>query len=148
MTIFLPFMLRLVLTPSSLLSSTSVDLAADVRVWKKSDGAVCGFALVDLSIWGLFYLVSPSEEGGELDQEILSWVCNRASHISLGKSIALRCRRVQEDNPKRISSLEQQGFRRDTDREGLRMVRRLDVPLDETSRFHEGLRFRHLFGPR
>ena len=61
---FLPFMLRLVLTPSSLLSSTSIDLATDVRIWKKHDGTLCGFALVDLSVWGLFYLVSPSEEGG------------------------------------------------------------------------------------
>ena len=103
---FLPFMLRLVLTPNSCLSSTSIDLAADVRIWKKNDGTVCGFALVDLSVWGLFYLVSPSEEGGELEQEILSWACNRASHISQGESVTLRCRRVREDNPKRISSLE------------------------------------------
>ena len=107
---FLPFMLRLVLTPSSLLSSTSIDLATDVRVWKKNDGTVCGFALVDLSVWGLFYLVSPSEEGKELEQEIISWACNRASHISRGKSITLRCRRVREDNSKRISSLAQTGI--------------------------------------
>lgn len=142
---FLPFMLRLVLTPSSLLSSTSIDPATDVRIWKKHDGTVCGFALVDLSVWGLFYLVSPSEEGGELEQGILSWACNRASHTSRGKSITFRCRRVREDNSKRISSLEQQGFRRDTDREGLRMVRPLDVPLDKPL-IPQGFRIRHLSG--
>ena len=142
---FLPFMLRLVLTPSSLLSSTSIDLATDARIWKKNDGTVCGFALVDLSVWGLFYLVNPSEEGGELEQEILSWACNRASHISRGKSIALRCRRVREDNPKRISSLERQGFRRENDRQGLRMIRRLDVPLDRPL-IPQGFRIRHLSG--
>ncbi len=60
---FLPFMLRLILAPSSLLSPTSIDLATDVRVWKKSDETLCGFALVDLSVWGLFYLVPPSEVG-------------------------------------------------------------------------------------
>ena len=87
---FLPFMLRLVLTPSSFLSSVAIDLATDVRIWKRSDGTVCGFALVDLSVWGLFYLVSPSEEGGELEQEILSWACNRASHISQGESVTLK----------------------------------------------------------
>ena len=143
---FLPFMLRLVLTPSSLLSSTSIDLATDVRIWKKSDETLCGFALVDLSVWGLFYLVSPSEEGGELEQEILSWACNRASHISRGKSVTLRCRRVREDNPKRISSLEQQGFKRDSNRQGLRMVRRLDVPLDRPL-IPQGFKIRHLSGP-
>ena len=142
---FLPFMLRLVLTPSSLLSSTSIDLATDVRLWKKHDGTVCGFALVDLSVWGLFYLVSPSEEGGELEQEILSWACNRAIHISRGKSITLRCRRVREDNSKRISALERQGFRRDNDRQGLRMVRRLDVPLDKPL-IPQGFKIRHLSG--
>ncbi len=140
---FLPFMLRLVLTPSSLLSSTSIDLAADVRIWKKSDGTVCGFALVDLSVWGLFYLVSPSEAGGELDQEILSWACNKASLISQGKSIPLRCRRVREDNPKRISALERQGFRRDTNRQGVRMVRPLDVPLNKPL-IPQGFKIRHL----
>ncbi len=143
---FLPFMLRLVLTPSSLLSSTSIDLATDVRIWKKNDGTVCGFALVDLSVWGLFYLISPSEEGGELEQEMLSWACNRASHISRGESITLRCRRVREDNSKRISSLERQGFRCDTDRQGLRMVRRLDLPLDEPL-IPQGFKIRHLSGP-
>lgn len=142
---FLPFMLRLVLTPSSHLSSTSMDLATDVRIWKKNDGTVCGFALVDLSVWGLFYLVSPSEEGGELEQEILSWACNRASHIGRGKSITLRCRRVREDNSKRISSLERQGFRRENDRQGLRMVRPLDVPLDEPL-IPQGFKIRHLYG--
>ena len=140
---FLPFMLRLVLTPSSLLASTSIDLATDVRIWKKNDGAVCGFALVDLSVWGLFYLVSPSEEGGELEQEILSWACSKASHISRGKSVTLRCRRVREDNCKRIFSLEQQGFRRENDRQGLRMVRRLDVPLDKPL-IPQGFKIRHL----
>ena len=140
---FLPFMLRLVLTPNSLLSSTSIDLATDVRIWKKNDGTVCGFALVDLSVWGLFYLVSPSEEGRELEQEILSWACNRASLISQGKSIPLRCRRVREDNPKRILSLERQGFRRDTNRQGLRMVRPLDVPLDRPL-IPQGFKIRHL----
>ena len=142
---FLPFMLRLVLTPNSLLSSTSIDLATDVRIWNRSNGTLCGFALVDLSVWGLFYLVSPSEEGEELEQEILSWACNRASHISRGKSITLRCRRVREDNPKRISSLEWQGFRRDTNRQGLRMVRRLDVPLDKPL-VPQGFKIRHLSG--
>ena len=142
---FLPFMLKLVLTPSSLLSSTSIDLATDVRIWKKHDGTVCGFALVDLSVWGLFYLVSPSEEGGELEQEILSWAYNRASHISRGRSIPLRCRRVREDNSKRISSLERQGFRRENDRQGLRMVRPLDVPLDEPL-IPRGFKIRHLSG--
>ena len=142
---FLPFMLRLVLTPSSHLSSTSMDLATDVRIWKKNDGTVCGFALVDLSVWGLFYLVSPSEEGGELEQEIISWACNRASHISRGRSIPLRCRRVREDNSKRISSLEWQGFRRDNGRQGLRMVRRLDVPLDKPL-IPQGFKIRHLSG--
>ena len=142
---FLPFMLRLVLTPTSLLSSSSIDLAADVRIWKQNDGTVCGFALVDLSVWGLFYLASPGEEGGELEQEIISWACNRASHISRGKSITLRCRRVREDNPKRISSLEWQGFRRDTNRQGLRMVRRLDVPLDKPL-VPQGFKIRHLSG--
>ena len=143
---FLPFILRLVLTPSSLLSPTSIDLTTDVRIWNKSDGPLCGFALVDLSVWGLFYLVSPSEEGGELEQEILSWACNRASHISRGKSITLRCRRVREDNSKRISSLERQGFRRDTNRQGLRMVRRLDVPLDKPL-IPRGFKIRHLSCP-
>ncbi len=144
---FLPFMLRLVLTPSSLLSSTSIDLATDVRIWRRNDGPLCGFALVDLSVWGLFYLVSPSEEGGELEQEILSWACNRASHISRGKSVTLRCRRVREDNPKRISSLEQRGFRHDNDRQGLRMIRRLDdVPLDRPL-IPQGFKIRHLSGP-
>ena len=142
---FLPFMLRLVLTPSSFLSSTSIDLAADVQVWEKSDGTVCGFALVDLSVWGLFYLVSPSGEGRELEQEILSWACSRASHISRGKSIALRCRRVREDNPKRILSLERQGFRRESNRQGLRMVRRLGVPLDKPL-IPQGFKIRHLSG--
>ena len=142
---FLPFMLKLVLTPSSLLSSTSIDLAADVRIWKKHDGTVCGFALVDLSVWGLFYLVSPNEEGGELEQEILSWACNRASHISRGKSVTLRCRRVREDNPKRISALEQHGFRRDTNRQGLRMVRRLDAALNRPL-IPQGFKIRHLSG--
>ena len=142
---FLPFMLRLVLTPSSLLSSTSIDLATDVRIWKKHDGTVCGFALVDLSVWGLFYLVKPSEEGGELEQEILSWACNRASHIGRGQSITLRCRRIREDNPKRISSLERQGFIRDTNRQGLRMVRPLDVPLDKPL-IPQGFKIRHLSG--
>ena len=141
---FLPFMLRLVLKPSSLLASTSIDLTNDVRIWKKHDGTVCGFALVDLSVWGLFYLVSSSEEGGELEQEILSWACNRVSHISRGKP-TLRCRRVREDNPKRISSLEQQGFRRDNDRQGLRMVRRLDVPLNRPL-IPQGFKIRHLSG--
>ena len=144
---FLPFMLRLVLTPSAFLSSTSIDLATDVRVWEKSDGTVCGFALVNLSVWGLFYLVSPSKEGGALEQEILSWACNRVSHISQDKSIVLRCRRVREDNPKRISSLEQQGFRRDNNRQGLRMIRRLDdVPLDRPL-IPQGFKIRHLSGP-
>lgn len=142
---FLPFMLRLVLTPSSLLSPTSIDLTTDVRIWKENDGTVCGFALVDLSVWGLFYLVSPSEEGGELDQEILSWACSRASHISRGESITLRCRRVREDNSKRISALERQGFRRENDRQGLRMVRRLDVPLDKPL-IPRGFKIRHLSG--
>ena len=142
---FLPFMLKLVLTPSSFLSSTSIDLTNDVRIWKKHDGTVCGFALVDLSVWGLFYLVSPNEEGGELDQEILSWACNRASLISQGKSITLRCRRVREDNSKRISALERQEFRRDTNREGLRMVRPLDVPLDRPL-IPQGFKIRHLSG--
>ena len=142
---FLPFMLRLVLTPSSHLSSNSIDLATDVRIWKKNDGTVYGFALVDLSVWGLFYLVSPSEEGRELEQEILSWACNRTIHISRGKSIILRCRRVREDNSKRISSLERQGFRRDNDRQGLRMVRRLDVPLDKPL-IPRGFKIRHLSG--
>ena len=142
---FLPFMLRLVLTPSSLLSPTSIDLATDVRVWKKNDETLCGFALVDLSVWGLFYLVPPSEEGRELEQEILSWACNRASHIGRGKSIALRCRRVREDNPKRILSLERQGFRRESNRQGLRMVRRLDVSLDRPL-IPQGFRIRHLSG--
>ena len=142
---FLPFMLKLVLTPSSFLSSTSIDLAADVRIWKKHDGTVCGFALVDLSVWGLFYLVSPNEEGGELEQEILSWACNRASHISRGKSVTLRCRRVREDNPKRISALEQHGFRRDTNRQGLRMVRRLDAALNRPL-IPQGFKIRHLSG--
>ena len=140
---FLPFMLRLVLTPSSLLSSSSIDLATDVRIWKKNGGTVCGFALVDLSVWGLFYLVSPSEEGRELEQDILSWACNRASHISRGKSITLRCRRIREDNSKRISSLEGQGFKRDTNRRGLRMVRPLDVPLDKPL-IPQGFKIRHL----
>ena len=143
---FLPFMLRLVLTPSSVLSSTSIDLATDVRIWRRNDGPLCGFALVDLSVWGLFYLVSPSEEGGELEQEILPWACNRASHISRGTSITLRCRRVREDNRKRISSLEQHGFRREDDRQGLRMVRRLDVPLDRPV-IPQGFKIRHLSGP-
>ena len=142
---FLPFMLRLVLIPSSLLSSTSIDLATDVRIWKKSDGTLCGFALVDLSVWGLFYLVNPSEEGRELELEILSWACNRASHISQGKSIVLRCRRVREDNPKRIFSLEQQGFRCESNRQGLRMVRRLDIPLDKPL-IPQGFKIRHLSG--
>ena len=142
---FLPFMLRLVLTPSSLLSSTSIDLATDVRIWKKHDGTLCGFALVDLSVWGLFYLVSPSEEGGKLEQEILSWACNRASHISRGKCVTLRCRRVREDNSKRISALERQGFRRENDRQGLRMVRRLDRPLDKPL-IPQGFKIRHLSG--
>ena len=142
---FLPFMLRLVLTPSSHLSSTSIDLAIDVQIWKKNDGTVCGFALVDLSVWGLFYLVSPSEEGGELEREIISWACNRASHISRGKSVTLRCRRVRENNSKRISSLERQGFRRDNGRQGLRMVRRLDVPLDKPL-IPQGFKIRHLSG--
>ena len=53
---FLPFMLRLVLTPSSLLSSTSIDLATDVQVWEKSNGTICGFALVDLTVWGTVLL--------------------------------------------------------------------------------------------
>ena len=140
---FLPFMLRLVLTPSSLLSSTSIDLATDVQVWEKSNGTICGFALVDLTVWGLFYLVHPSEEGGELEQEILSWACTRASHIVQGKSIPLRCRRVREDNSKRILSLERQGFRRDTNRQGLRMVRPLDVPLDRPL-IPQGFKIRHL----
>jgi ribosomal protein S18 acetylase RimI-like enzyme len=143
---FLPFMLRLVLTPSSLLSSTSIDPATDVRIWKRNDGHLCGFALVDLSVWGLFYLVSPSEAGGALEQKILSWACNRASHISRGKSITLRSRRVREDNSKRISSLERHGFRRDNDREGLRMVRRLDAPLDKPL-IPQGFKIRHLLGP-
>jgi hypothetical protein len=143
---FLPFMLKLVLTPSSFLSSTFIDPATDVRVWKKSDETLCGFALVDLSVWGLFYLVHPSEEGGELEQEILSWACNRAIHISRGRSIALRCRRVREDNPKKISSLEQQGFKRENDRRGLRMVRRLDAPLDKPL-IPQGFKIRHLSGP-
>ena len=142
---FLPFMLRLVLTPSSLLSSTSINLATDVRIWNNSDGTLCGFALVDLSVWGLFYLVSPSEEGGPLEREILSWACSRASHISRGESITLRCRRVRADNSKRISSLERQGFRCDTDREGLRMVRSLDVPLDKPL-IPQGFKIRHLSG--
>ena len=140
---FLPFMLRLVLTPSSVLSSTSIDLAADVRIWRKSDGTLCGFALVDLSVWGLFYLVSPSEEGGELEQKIISWACNRVSHVSRGEFVTLRCRRVRRDNPKKISALERQGFRRDTNRQGLRMVRRLDVPLDKPL-IPQGFRVRHL----
>ncbi len=140
---FLPFMLRLVLTPTSLLSSSSIDLAADVRIWKQNDGTVCGFALVDLSVWGLFYLVSPSEEGSALEQDILSWACNRASHISRGESITLRCRRVREDNLRRISSLEHQGFRRENDRQGLRMGRRLDVPLDRPL-IPQGFKIRHL----
>ena len=140
---FLPFMLRLVLTPSPLLSSTSMDPETDVRIWKKSGGTLCGFALVDLSVWGLFYLVSPSEEGSALEQEILSWACNRASHISQNKSITLRCRRVRGDNAKRISSLEQQGFRRENDRQGLRMVRRLDIPLDKPL-IPQGFKIRHL----
>ena len=143
---FLPFMLRLVLTPSSFLSSTSIDLATDVRIWKKNDGTLCGFALVDLSVWGLFYLVKPSEEGRELEQEILSWACSRASHISRGDSVTLRCRRVREDNSKRIFSLEQQGFRCDIDRQGLRMVRSLDVPLDKPL-IPQGFKIRHLSGP-
>ena len=142
---FLPFMLRLVLTPSSHLSSNSIDLATNVRIWKKNDGTVCGFALVDLSVWGLFYLVSPSEEGGELEQEILSWAYNRAIHISRSKSITLRCRRVREDNSKRISALERQGFRRDNDRQGLRLVRRLDVPIDKPL-IPQGFKIRHLSG--
>ena len=142
---FLPFMLRRVLTPSSLLSSTSIDLTADVRIWQKSDGTVCGFALVDLSVWGLFFLVSPIEEGRELEQEILSWACNRASRISRDKSVTLRCRRVREDNPKRISSLERQGFRRENDRQGLRMVRPLDIPLDRPL-VPQGFKVRHLSG--
>ena len=142
---FLPFMLRLVLTPSSLLSSTSIDLATDVRIWRRNDGTVCGFALVDLSVWGLFYLVRPSEEGGALEQEILSWACNRARHIGQSESIALRCRRVREDNPKRISSLERRGFRREDDRQGLRMVRPLDVPLDKPL-IPQGFKIRHLSG--
>ena len=142
---FLPFMLRLVLTPSSLLSSTSIDLATDVRIWKKHDGTLCGFALVDLSVWGLFYLVSPSEEGGPLEQEILSWACSRASYISRGEAITLKCRRVREDNSKRISSLERQGFRRENDRQGLRMVRRLDVPLNKPL-IPRGFKIRHLSG--
>ena len=142
---FLPFILRLVLAPSSLLSPTSIDLAADVRIWKKSDETLCGFALVDLSVWGLFYLVNPSEEGRELEQEILSWACNRASHIGRGKSIALRCRRVRGDNPKRILDLERQGFRRESNRQGLRMVRRLDVPLDRPL-IPQGFKIRHLSG--
>ena len=142
---FLPFMLRLVLTPSSHLSSTSIDLATDARIWKKNDGTVCGFALVDLSVWGLFYLVSPIEEGGALEREIISWACSRASHISRGKSVTLRCRRVREDNPKRISALERQGFRSDNDRQGLRMVRRLDVPLDKPL-IPQGFKIRHLSG--
>jgi len=142
---FLPFMLRLVLTPSSFLSSAAIDLATDVRIWKENDGTVCGFALVDLSVWGLFYLVSPSEEGGELEQEILSWACNRASHISRGRSVTFRCRRVREDNSKRISSLERHGFRRENDRQGLRMVRRLDIPLDKPL-IPQGFKIRHLSG--
>ena len=142
---FLPFMLRLVLTPSSLPSSTSIDLETDVRIWNKSAGTLCGFALVDLSVWGLFYLVSPSDEGGELEQEILSWARSRASHISQGKSITLRCRRVREDSSKRISSLERQRFRRENDRQGLRMVRRLDVPLDKPL-IPQGFKIRHLSG--
>ena len=142
---FLPFMLRLVLTPSSHLSSTSIDLATDARIWKKNDGTVCGFALVDLSVWGLFYLVSPIEEGGALEREIISWACSRASHISRGKSVTLRCRRVRGDNSKRISSLERQGFRHDNDRQGLRMVRRLDVPLDKPL-IPQGFKIRHLSG--
>ena len=145
---FLPFMLRHLLTPNSIPSSTSIDLATDVRVWKESNGTVCGFALVDLSVWGLFYLVSPSEEGRELEQEILSWACGRASHISRGNSITLRSRRVREDNRKRISSLERQGFRRENDRQGLRMVRRLDdVPFDRPL-IPQGFKIRHLSGPR
>ena len=78
---FLPFMLRLVLTPSSFLSSTSIDLETDVRIWNKSAGTLCGFALVDLSVWGLFYLVSPSEEGE-------SW--NKRSYLgrATGQSIS------------------------------------------------------------
>ena len=142
---FLPFMLRLVLTSSALLSSTSIDPVTDVRVWKKSDETLCGFALVDLSVWGLFYLVPPSEEGGALEQEILSWACSRASHIGQSESIALRCRRVREDNPKRISSLEREGFRRENDRQGLRMVRPLDVPLDRPL-IPQGFKIRHLSG--
>ena len=142
---FLPFMLRLVLTPNSVPSSTSINLATDVRVWEKGDGTVSAFALVDLSVWGLFYLVHPSEEGGALEQEILSWACNRASHISRDKSLTLRCRRIREDNPKRISSLERQGFRRENDRQGLRMVRPLDVPLDRPL-IPQGFKIRHLSG--
>ena len=138
-------MLRLVLTPNSVPSSASINLATDVRVWEKSDGTVSGFALVDLSVWGLFYLVRPSEEGGELEQEILSWACNRARHISRNRSITLRCRRVREDNPKRIASLERQGFRRENDRQGLRMIRRLDAPLDKPL-IPQGFKIRHLSG--
>ena len=139
-------MLRLVLTPSSFLSLTSIDLATDARIWKKNDETVCGFALVDLFVWGLFYLVGPSEEGAELEQEILSWACNRASQINQSEPITFRCRRVREDNPKRISSLERQGFRRDNDRQGLRMIRRLDdVPLDR-SLIPQGFKIRHLSG--
>ena len=144
---FLPFMLKHLLTPNSTLSSTPIDLATEVRVWKESNGTVCGFALVDLSVWGLFYLVNPSEEGSALEQEILSWACNRASHISRGKPITFRCRRVREDNPKRISSLERQGFGRDNDRQGMRMIRRLDDVSLDRSLAPQGFKIRHLSGP-
>ncbi len=141
---FLPFHLRLILTPRSFLTTDTLNLSTDVKVWEGEDGKVVGFALVDISVWGLYYLVDPSEEGGQLEQDILSWAIHRTTEIVQGTNYRLTCAKVRADNEKRISSLEQAGFCR-VDAYKLRMARDLDEPIDKPQ-VPRGFAIRHLSG--
>ena len=141
---FLPFHLRLILTPHSFLTTNTLNLSTDVRVWEETDGKIVGFALIDMSVWGLHYLVAPSGEGGQLEQDILSWALHRITEIVQGKDHRLTCANVRADNERRISSLEQAGFFCG-DACGLRMARDLGESLDRPQ-VPPGFAIRHLSG--
>lgn len=141
---FLPFHLRLILTPRSFLTTDTLNLSTDVRMWEGADRKLVGFALVDISVWGLYYLVDPGEEGGPFEQDILSWAIHRTTEIVQGTGFRLVCAKVRADNKRRISSLERAGFSRG-DACGLRMARDLGKSIDRLQ-VPQGFALRHLSG--
>ena len=139
-----PFVLRLALTPGSFLAGKYLDPHKDTRVWLSDDGLLCGFALVDLSLWGLLYLIDPQLERAPLEIAIIDWALERAKNQPAEpvKATSLKCKDVREDNIPQQVALESRGFV-STQKPRLRMLRDLNKPISVPP-LPAGFTLRHL----